>query len=170
MASKKKDTVSGEEAFELYYSQQYGTRWSSLKDALKKDTVYFSVDFSSDECSLEKYFLDPGSICSALCLPVKNAEKLLDLCAAPGGKTLILSGTREKESVLYSNERSPQRKERLVKVVKDSLPPSLSDSTKISCSDGAVWCRRETESFDSILLDVSITSLCASFESETPAA
>lgn len=140
--------------FDKFYGEIFGDRWTSLKKSLTPDNVHASIQFG--EC--EKYFLDPASVVSALCLPLENAERVLDMCAAPGGKTLVVCGNLGNEAVLYSNERSPQRKGRLAKVVSESLPPEISERVKTSCSDASTWCRRENENYDSILLDAPCSS------------
>ncbi len=38
------------------------------------------------------YIMDPASQVPALLLPVEESTRVLDLCAAPGGKTILLSG------------------------------------------------------------------------------
>ena len=154
MGKKDKEKLYGETGFEGFYSQVYGERWPLLKESLYKPTVYFKLSFGQSE----DYFLDPGSICAALSLKVKGSKRLLDLCAAPGGKTLCVSSVMDEDAVLYSNERSGERKARLVKVVSSVLPDSIKERVVTSCSDGATWCRRESEAYDSILLDAPCSS------------
>ncbi len=146
--------LSGSTGFDEYYSGLYGERWNLLKESLQADVRHYSLSY--DGC--EPYFLDPASICSALCLPLDNARKVLDLCAAPGGKTLVLSGNLPEDAELHSNERSPERKMRLSKVVQSSMPQNISSRVTVSCSDGATWCTKRTEVYDSILLDAPCSS------------
>lgn len=150
----KQQKKSGEELFEEYYSQLFGTRWQSLKDALLGEPIYCEYNAGGEK----PYFLDPGSVMAAQSLPLKDAEKLLDMCAAPGGKTLVLADNMEEDASLDSNERSPDRKQRLDRVVAESLPVSVSKRIKTSCSDCATWCRRQTECYDRILLDAPCSS------------
>lgn len=151
-----KNTVKlkGCEGFDNYYGNLYGDRWLELKQALLSEGIYVELSFNGEQ----NYFLDPASVCAALCLPVGNAAKVLDLCAAPGGKSLVLAGNLSDEAILYSNERSSDRKIRLSKVINQTLPPELAKRVVVSCSDGATWCRRETEAYDCILLDVPCSS------------
>lgn len=153
--SDVKKKLSGAEGFDSYYSEIFGERWPSLKQALFSEQVYCQLSYGSDR---EPYFLDPASVCAALCLPLENAESVLDLCAAPGGKTLVLCGNLGENSILNSNERSPARKQRLDKVVEQSLSLSVFQRVKTSCSDGATWCKRQENCFDSILLDAPCSS------------
>lgn len=146
--------LSGKDGFEKFYEKIFSDRWENLKKSLLDESVY--AEISHDGC--EKYFLDPASVFASSLLPVENAEKILDLCAAPGGKTLVLSSRMNENSVLFSNERSFQRKQRLFQVCKSSLPEKIFNKVKISCSDGKKWCLSQKECFDSILLDAPCSS------------
>jgi len=150
-----KEKLSGPEGFELYYRELYGQRWDSLKKAFEGegDSVEYHVTGAE-----KSYFLDSASVLAALSLPLKGAENILDLCAAPGGKTLVLASRMPEDASLSSNERSPERKHRLATVVETCLPPEISERVKTSCSDGATWCTRQSECFDRILLDAPCSS------------
>ncbi|MBQ0040114.1 MAG: RsmB/NOP family class I SAM-dependent RNA methyltransferase [Treponema sp.] len=150
----KKTKLSGSEGFNSLYGEIFGDRWESLKASLTPDNIHAKLTFDGRE----SYFLDPASVVSALCLPLQGSEKVLDMCAAPGGKTLVLAGNLPDEAIQYSNERSPQRKGRLAKVVQDCLPAEISERVKTSCSDASTWCRRESECYDSVLLDAPCSS------------
>lgn len=154
MKQSRPKKITGEQAFDSFYSALFGGRWEALKKALFSQPVYAELSFEG----CESYFLDPASIVAALCLPVSGPGKILDLCAAPGGKTLVLCGTSGSNVSLYANERSPSRKNRLSKVISSSLPAELSSRVKISCGDGCVWCRRESECYAGILLDAPCSS------------
>ena len=153
--SKKSAKLSGAEGFEQYYGQLYSDRWQSLKEAFagQGSAVEYHVTGAQ-----QSYFLDSASVLAALCLPLEGAEDILDLCAAPGGKTLVLASRMPQDAKLSSNERSPERKHRLATVVQTCLPPEISERVITSCSDGATWCTRQTECFDRILLDAPCSS------------
>ncbi len=150
MSAKQKK--QGKEYFFEYYNELFGTRWQKLSQALNSPPLH--IKFCIEENT--PYFLDAGSICAALSLPC--GHKILDLCAAPGGKTLILSSIMDETSVLYANERSSERKKRLDSVINTCLPASIAKRINTSCSNGASWCRRESSCYDSILLDVPCSS------------
>lgn len=150
----KKIKLLGKDGFNSFYTEVFKERWENLKENFTQDTIHAEICFKG----CESYFLDPASIVSALCLPIKKAERVLDMCAAPGGKTLVLAGNLADDAIQFSNERSPQRKARLVKVVQNSLPLEISERIKTSCSDSSSWCRREKENYDSILLDAPCSS------------
>ena len=154
-SSQKKEKLFGAEGFEQYYGELYGERWETLKDSFAGEGS--SVEFHVTGAE-KSYFLDSASVLAALCLPLENATDLLDLCAAPGGKTLVLASRMSADATLSSNERSPERKHRLSTVVQTCLPPEISERVKTSCSDGATWCTRQNECFDRILLDAPCSS------------
>ena len=153
--SQTKEKLFGAEGFEQYYGELYGERWQNLKDS-------FAGEGSAVEYKIpgadQSYFLDSASVLAALCLPLSNSTDILDLCAAPGGKTLVLASRMPADATLSSNERSPERKHRLSTVVQTCLPPQISERVLTSCSDGATWCTRQTECFDRILLDAPCSS------------
>ncbi|MBQ0050680.1 MAG: RsmB/NOP family class I SAM-dependent RNA methyltransferase [Treponema sp.] len=150
----KKQKLSGAEGFEEYYKNLYGERWNTLKAALanQPDHVEYKAGGS------ESYFLDSGSVRCGVSLPLAGAEKILDLCAAPGGKTLVLASCMDENSTLLSNERSPDRKNRLLHTVQNCLPAEIQDRVTVICKDGAQMCLNNQESFDRILLDAPCSS------------
>lgn len=152
---QKQNKLTGAEGFEQYYSELDGQRWEKIKTAFANENQAVEFHVPGAEKS---YFLDSASVLAALCLPLDNAQNILDLCAAPGGKTLVIASRMPKDAKLSSNERSPERKHRLSVVVETCLPPEISERITVSCSDGSTWCTRQTECFDHILLDAPCSS------------
>ncbi len=149
----KGEKLSGAEGFDAYYSRLFGARWAILKAALSAPPVYAEL-----RCGGEPYFLDPASVLAASRLPLAGAKRVLDLCAAPGGKTLTLAALMDADATLYSNERSAARKNRLSAVCSSCLSSELRQRVRIMCSDGALWCRTQRECYDCILLDAPCSS------------
>lgn len=85
---------------------------------------------------------DAASALPARLLGAKSGARVLDLCAAPGGKTAQLAATG---AAVTSVERSAQRAERL----KTNLA-RLGLSTDLVIADGAAY---EAPPFDGVLLD-----------------
>ena len=154
---KQKDRnkkLSGAEGFEAWYSNLFGERWKSLKESFSLESDYAEWNAGGEKT----YFLDSGSVRAAVSLPLENASDILDLCAAPGGKTLVLASNMNAGAHLLSNERSPERKNRLLNTVRDCLSPEIQERVTVTCKDGAVMCLKNEEKFDAILLDAPCSS------------
>jgi 16S rRNA C967 or C1407 C5-methylase (RsmB/RsmF family) len=152
--SDRAEKLSGSKGFEQYYSALYGERWPVLKSALAGQALYAEWNAGGTE----NYYLDTASVCAAVSLPLSGAERILDLCAAPGGKTLVLASLMNHTAELVSNERSPERKLRLSHVCDSCLAPDIRSRVTITCSDGAKWCTQQTECYDAVLLDAPCSS------------
>ena len=61
------------------------------------------------------YIQEPSAMLPAALLPVEPGDKVLDLCAAPGGKTTELGAKLKGEGLLVSNDISASRAKALVK-------------------------------------------------------
>lgn len=61
------------------------------------------------------YVQEPSAMCPAEVLLVEPGMNVLDLCAAPGGKSTQLAGRMKGEGLLISNDKSPSRSRALVK-------------------------------------------------------
>lgn len=61
------------------------------------------------------YLQEPSAMTPAFVLSVKPGDKVLDLCAAPGGKSTALAGALQGEGVLYANDISSSRCHALLK-------------------------------------------------------
>lgn len=155
MGKKERDKLQGESGFQSYYSQLYGQRWPGLYQALLKESEPVAWQ---TEPGRPAYFLDSASIRAAVSLPLEGASSLLDLCAAPGGKSLVISSLMEEDACLLSNERSRERLSRLHRVADQHMSESVRRRVTISGKDGATLCRNPANAFDRILLDAPCSS------------
>lgn len=141
-------------AFDERYRGIFGTRWTELAAAL--EGAADSRAYAAAE-GAEAYFLDSASIEVARFLPLGEGE-ILDACAAPGGKTLVLASRLPEGASILANELSSDRRRRLSAVLDRHLPPDLRTRIRVSGADAAAMCRRNEERFSSILLDAPCSS------------
>ena len=155
MKQKNRDKkLTGAAGFDSYYENLFGERWLPLKNAFSHEPDYAEWKAGGEK----SYFLDSASVRAAVSLPLEHASDILDLCAAPGGKTLVLASNMGESSKLLANERSPERKNRLLNTVRDCLPSEVAGRVQVICKDGAKMCRANESSFDAILLDAPCSS------------
>lgn len=171
----------GSEAFEKYYGELYQERWLTLKAALLADKQQIAranqfvpsnevkwlspqaVEDHNIRCATtglrEFYFMDLASYWAAEMLPLpKSGGEILDLCAAPGGKSLILAERMDQSASLTLNELSPQRRHRLKQVLHDYVPEEIRSQIQVTGHDGSRWGLHHPEKYDAILLDAPCSS------------
>jgi 16S rRNA C967 or C1407 C5-methylase (RsmB/RsmF family) len=161
----KPDTSSrgarGAAAFRDYYGGLFGERWPALEAALSAPPD--STAFAAGE-GLEPYYLDSASVFTASCLELPDEGLVLDACAAPGGKSLVLASRLAPPSEsgagarLVANELSADRRRRLRDVLDRHLSPELRSRVEVTGRDAAAMCRAFESSFDAILLDAPCSS------------
>ena len=125
-----------------------------LRAALAEPAV--PCEFS--ENLLKPYYLDRASILAARALGNTGNRRVLDLCAAPGGKTLVLASTLGGEGGIVANERSADRRRRLRQVLDDHLPPGLREKVVVTGHDASRWGLYEQNLYDLVLLDAPCSS------------
>ena len=146
--------ASGEERFEQYYGEIYGSRWPVLREALLKETNPVSLS----EKLKEPYYMDKASILAASMLPISESNTVLDMCAAPGGKTLSIALRLNGNGKLISNDRSASRRNRLISVLDTCLSPELRAIVKVTGHDSTTWSLHEKDAYDRVLLDAPCSS------------
>lgn len=146
-------TFAGMDFFE-YFQGIFGDRWESLKQAMGGENRPMELKF----CDREAYYLDEASWFAANALGVQPGHDVLDMCAAPGGKTLVLASCLAGSGSLQSNDRSPDRRERLKHVVENCLPRDWASVVTVTGYSGDRFGRYRAESFDRILVDAPCSS------------
>lgn len=76
-------------------------------------------------------------------------KRVLDACAAPGGKTAYLASLSENTAELTAWELHPHRK-----ALTDAAFSRLHVAAETECRDAAVYDERFSDAFDAVLLDV----------------
>ncbi len=138
-----------------YFSNLFGERWPALLEALKGEGCATELRFGD---GLEPYYLDEASVFAAKSLGVEPGDRVLDMCAAPGGKSLVLASGLKGEGSLQSNDRSPDRRLRLSHVLENSLPEQWRSVVSVTGYDGVKFGMHKKESYDRILLDAPCSS------------
>ncbi len=169
------------DAFQNYFTEVYGERWPALLKALlgSEEQVRRPNGFSSSRAAaaggtapdtsglgdgahgilrgedglLEHYIMDPASISVARALDVQPGDSVLDMCAAPGGKSLILAEALKENGELICNELSASRRERLTKVIQQYIPREIRNRVWVTGKDGGKFALTHREKFDRILVD-----------------
>ena len=141
-------------SFDDWYGEIYGDRWPKLKESLLHEPVYTELR----EGLLKPYYLDRASLLTAESLCTTPGETVLDMCAAPGGKTLVIALALQGSGRLIANDRSASRRNRLKRVLSEHLPDELLSPVEVTSHDATRWGLYEQDSYDRILLDAPCSS------------
>jgi 16S rRNA (cytosine967-C5)-methyltransferase len=97
----------------------------------------------------EIYLQDEASQLVAHAMDIKRGERVLDLCAAPGGKTTLMADRAGDEAFIVASDRSPMR---LATVISTAGLHELKSITPLIL-DATEQLPFERESFDRVLVD-----------------
>ncbi|MDR0623754.1 MAG: 16S rRNA methyltransferase [Treponema sp.] len=142
--------------FEDYYTRLYGRRWECLRQSLRRESPVVSF-----EAGLKvPYRLNYASVLAALSIRIPDGGIILDACAAPGGKSLVLAAAMGENVTLLSNEFSRERRRRLEDVLNTHLPEEKRRRVRVSGFDAAALGGKKSEQgrFRAILLDAPCSS------------
>ncbi|NXJ88515.1 NSUN4 methyltransferase, partial [Corythaixoides concolor] len=106
---------------------------------------------------LDYYLMDAASLLPVLALNVQPDEFVLDLCAAPGGKTLALLQTGVCGH-LAANDISVSRTKRLYHILHSYVPKEIRETVSVTSCDGRDWEQLEGGTFHKVLVDVPCTT------------
>ena len=143
-------------AFEEYYQKLMRSRWPKLRESLLLPTA--SIPYSDG--LVKPYMMDRASVLAAESLRLPSEGLILDACAAPGGKSLVLASRMAGETRLLCNELSAERRRRLAKVLDEHLSERKRRQVSVSGFNAAELSGRKGEwnRFDAILLDAPCSS------------
>ena len=119
----------------------------------EQNGYYLDADSSAGSMILHEagayYIQEPGAMMPAAVLAAKPGEKVLDLCAAPGGKTTQIGCTMQGEGILVCNEPVPKRASILSRNVERlGLPNAV-----VTCAKPEQLAEKWEEAFDAVLVD-----------------
>lgn len=116
---------------------------------------------SKDRNNVKDYYiLDAGSVLATEALDIQPHDRVLDLCAAPGGKSISILQRLDARAGghLTANEISPDRRRRLRQVMDEYIPKEIrEDIVTVVGKDGTKW-YSEPEQYDKVLLDAPCSS------------
>jgi 16S rRNA C967 or C1407 C5-methylase (RsmB/RsmF family) len=112
----------------------------------------------TDEGYMNYYLLDAASILPVEALDLHPGEKVVDLCAAPGGKSFLCALKLQNKGLLVSNDRSAARRARIHRIFDDYLPKTEQKNLKVTGHDSSKWSLYEKSVYDKVLLDAPCSS------------
>ena len=95
------------------------------------------------------YVQEPSAMCAAPLLDAKPGERVLDLCAAPGGKTTQLAAAMRGEGVLVANEYVYDR----ARILSQNVERLGVKNCTVISADTAALAKKLPAYFDKILVD-----------------
>ncbi len=145
----------GPEAFNYYFEGMYGARWPALREALLAPVHYYDLKSPFNSAV---YHLDKASVLAAQSLPRPKGARVLDMCAAPGGKSLTMLFEADPSQSFVLNERSATRRGRLSRVLTEFVGAAHPCPIKVTGHDATKWGLYEKDAYDAILLDAPCSS------------
>ena len=95
------------------------------------------------------YLQEPSAMAPAAFLPLKPGDRVLDLCAAPGGKTTALAGRLGDSGILVANDISVSR----CRALQKNIELAGISRCVITCESPERLCSRFRNWFDAVLVD-----------------
>ena len=95
------------------------------------------------------YVQEPSAMLPASILPIEKGDRVLDLCAAPGGKSTQLAVKLNGTGFLFANDISNTRAKALLKNLELFGMPNIA----VTCESHEKLCESFPEFFDKILVD-----------------
>lgn len=153
----------GREEFHDYYKSIWGERWPAIYDALKRTDVKVPLHFKQQTVGYE---LDPASLRVAQILDTHPGDSVLDMCAAPGGKSLASIFSVEGRGQWVLNDLSQDRVHRLKRVLQQFVPEDIQPNIRVTRRDASRWGLHEKDAYDRVLVDAPCSGERHLLESE----
>ncbi len=107
---------------------------------------------------LNYYLMDAASILPVEALDIQPGEKVVDLCAAPGGKSFLCALKLKGQGLLISNDRSAARRARIHQVFDTYIPKTEQKNLTVTSYDATKWSLYQKNMYDKVLLDAPCSS------------
>ncbi|MBP5736631.1 MAG: 16S rRNA (cytosine(967)-C(5))-methyltransferase RsmB, partial [Acidaminococcaceae bacterium] len=101
------------------------------------------------------YVQDESSMLPAMLLQPKAGEQILDMCAAPGGKTTHIAALMENKGRVTACDIYPHK----LKLIEENAKRLKLDNIKTEIQDGTVLREEWTGKFDRVLVDAPCSGL-----------
>lgn len=118
----------------------------------------FPTPSLTEEGYMNYYLMDAASILPVEALEIQPGEKVVDLCAAPGGKSLLCAYKLKNQGLLVSNDRSAARRARIHKIFDEYLPKTEQKNHTVTGHDATKWSLYQKSIYDKVLLDAPCSS------------
>uniref|UniRef100_A0A8C5WRK1 NOP2/Sun RNA methyltransferase 3 n=1 Tax=Laticauda laticaudata TaxID=8630 RepID=A0A8C5WRK1_LATLA len=135
--------------YRLLFTRPSSSFPQSLKCYISDAPGKFPAQKHKDGQLKQYYLLNAASLLAVLALEIKNGEKVLDMCAAPGGKS-IATLQYACPGLLQSNEYDNLRFHWLKQTLESFIPESLMSLITVSLNDGREIGNRQPEKFDKV--------------------
>lgn len=142
--------------------------WSSEEQKLFTPIHNINIIRSADPAQtrdpksglLKTYQLDEASLWPALIAvqSLSSDHMIMDMCAAPGGKSLAMIFALQGQAQFHLNDMSEDRVMRLKSVMRQYLPPDVFSRVRITKSDASRMGLRQQNVYDAVLLDAPCSS------------
>ncbi|XP_042572398.1 tRNA (cytosine(34)-C(5))-methyltransferase, mitochondrial [Cyprinus carpio] len=123
-----------------------------LQCFIHRDPVRIPTQIHHPGWLKQYYLLNAASLLPVLSLNVKEGEHLLDLCAAPGGKSLAVLQTATP-GLLHCNEVDQHRHDWLLKTLESYVPPAQQHLLSVTHLDGRSIGSMRPGAYDKVLVD-----------------
>jgi len=118
-----------------------------------QDAFFLSIDSEAGATILHEigafYIQEPGAMFPAEVVDAQPGERVLDLCAAPGGKSTQLGIRMKGQGLLVCNEPVPQR----ARILSRNIERTGLPNTVVTCARPDQLACRWTGLFDAVLVD-----------------
>ncbi|MEE0944196.1 MAG: RsmB/NOP family class I SAM-dependent RNA methyltransferase [Clostridia bacterium] len=149
----------------VWSGMRINTLKKGAKEAILKKTGSFDmVDWCEDGFYTDKeilngkhpyhsagliYFQEPSAMAAVSALKIEKGSKVLDLCAAPGGKSTQAAAALAGEGLLVANEIIPSR----AKILSENIERMGIKNTIVTNESPEKLLQKYPEEFDYIILD-----------------